>query len=223
MPRGYPPTIPQANTPPTNTLTPTLVPMSIPPPTSVASIRIPQPHLAADASPSVVNTGGLSTHGKHHVKTTVPAANVAARIRVPTCDLARRASANMDFIVSAVAVPDGNLSCDSNRKWRRKGTAKNTPRNATDAPQVIMVHTEYRKPSRCRAGIGPMRPAAMVIEPAALATVWQTFASSCVNGILGFIALNNPMLTAAANTLRKGTREGKEISVAGQEGRKKIW
>ena len=131
---------------------------------------------------------------------------------MPTCDLARRASANMDFIVSAVAVPDGNLSCDSNRKWRRKGTAKNTPRNATDAPQVIKVHTEYRKPSRCRAGIGPMRPAAMVIEPAALATVWQTFASSCVNGILGFIALNNPMLTAAANTLRKGTREGKRLA-----------
>ena len=83
----------------------------------------------------------------------------------------------MDFIVSAVAVPDGNLGCDSNRKWRRKGTAKNTPRNATDAPQVIMFHA-VSQTEQVQGGDRPMRPAAMVIEPAALATVWQTFASS---------------------------------------------
>ena len=49
--------------------------------------------------------------------------------------------------------------------------------------------------------MGPMRPAAMVMEPAALATVWHTFASRWVNGIFGLMALNSPMLTAAANTL----------------------
>ena len=195
------PTKPHAHIPPRNTLSPTRVPISIPPPTSVASNRTPQPHRAADVIPSVANNGGRSAHGKHQVNTTVHAANAEALTSVPTCDFARLASANMDFMVSAVAVPDGNRSCDSSRKCRRRGTAKKTPRNATDAPQVIIVQTEYRMPSRCRAGMGPMRPAAMVMEPAALATVWHTFASSWVNGIFGLMALNSPMLTAAAKTL----------------------
>ena len=46
-----------------------------------------------------------------------------------------------------------------------------------------------------------MSPAAIVMLPAADATVWHTLASSCVNGTFGFIALNRPMDTAAASTL----------------------
>jgi hypothetical protein len=52
----------------------------------------------------------------------------------------------------------------------------------------------------------------MVMLPAAEATVWHTFASNCVNGTLGFIALNSPIDTAAASTLFVGGEEERGAS-----------
>ena len=114
----------------------------------------------------------------------------------------------------------------STRKCRRMGTAKKTPRYATDAPHAMIVRPSYLCPSICSAGIGPMRPAAVVMDPAAEATVWQMFASACVNGTLGLSALKRPMLTAAARMLRRtrggeeeeGARKGREGGVGGGEG-----
>ena len=51
------------------------------------------------------------------------------------------------------------------------------------------------------AGIGPMSPAAMVMDPAADATVWQMFASSGLNGTSGRSAAKNPIEMAAERTL----------------------
>jgi hypothetical protein len=98
------------------------------------------------------------------------------------------------------------------------GTAKKTPRYATDAPHAMIVRPSYLCPSICSAGIGPMRPAAMVMDPAAEATVWQMFASACVNGTLGLSALKSPMLTAAARMLRR-TRGGEEEEEGARKGR----
>ena len=64
------------------------------------------------------------------------------------------------------------------------------------------------------------------MDPAAEATVWQMFASACVNGTLGLSALKRPMLTAAARMLRRtrggeeeeGARKGREGGVGGGEG-----
>ena len=41
-------------------------------------------------------------------------------------------SANMAMIVLAVAVPVGKRSFSTSTIWRRKGTAKNTPSQATE-------------------------------------------------------------------------------------------
>ena len=56
-------------------------------------------------------------------------------------------------------------------------------------------------PSICSAGMGPMSPAAMVIDPAADAVVWQMFASSSVNGRAGASAEKRAMLTPPEITL----------------------
>ena len=101
---------------------------------------------------------------------------------------------------SAVAVPLGNFKRCCTKKWSLSGTARNTPKYATDIDQLARPKYENSYPSNANAGIGPINPADMVIDPAAEATVCATFASSMENASFGLIKANKPMDMHAAKT-----------------------
>ena len=101
---------------------------------------------------------------------------------------------------SAVAVPLGNFNRCCTKKWSLSGTARKTPKYATDIDQLAKPKYVCSYPSKANAGIGPIKPADIVIDPAAEATVWATFASSFENGSLGFIKANKPIEMHAART-----------------------
>mmetsp|Transcript_5621 Transcript_5621/g.23810 ORF Transcript_5621/g.23810 Transcript_5621/m.23810 type:complete len:287 (+) Transcript_5621:1325-2185(+) len=194
---------PYAQTAPKSTEMPVRAPMSAPPPSRIGSILSPNPSLDAARRPSAANTGGFRRGGNAHVATVTIEATTAAFTSVRIWLLALPASANMLLMVSAVAVPEGNLSASAlcTTKCARSGAAKKTPRYATAAPHAAMTQTECSMPSICSAGMGPISPAAMVMDPAADAVVWQMFASSSVNGRAGAMAEKSPMLTTAEITL----------------------